>query len=139
VSASQGDGGLEVIENVFMIDTQIPFEDVRCLDVEAVGIAVLGAEEFIAFAQKWYSLGGEHDPGADSLDASEVTLVAGAAVLATNGSCTATACDENRTRNAAGGVLVGVGAAVMIGGTYVTIVRSRGGDPVTGFSVAFRF
>ena len=64
---------------------------------------------------------------------------AGAAVLATNGSCTATACDENRTRNAAGGILIGVGAAVMIGGTYVTIARSRGGDPVTGVSVAFRF
>jgi hypothetical protein len=64
---------------------------------------------------------------------------AGAAVLATNGSCTATACDENRTRNAAGGILIGVGAAVMIGGTYVTIVRSRGGDPVTGIVVAFRF
>jgi len=64
---------------------------------------------------------------------------AGAAVLATNGSCTATACDENRTRNAAGGILIGVGAAVMIGGTYVTIVRSRGSDPVTGVAVAFRF
>jgi hypothetical protein len=64
---------------------------------------------------------------------------AGAAVLATNGSCTATACDTNRTRNMAGGILIGAGAAVMIGGTYVTIVRSHGSDPVTGVTVAFRW
>ena len=64
---------------------------------------------------------------------------AGAAILATNPSCTAADCDENRTRNATGGLLIGVGAAVMIGGTYVTIVRSHGSDPVTGVAVAFRF
>ena len=29
--------------------------------------------------------------------------------------------------------------AVTLGGAYVTIVRSRGGDPVTGVSVAMRF
>ena len=56
-----------------------------------------------------------------------------------NGDCTATACDENRTRSAAGGVLIGAGAALTIGGTYVTIVRSRGGDPVTGVALAFRW
>ena len=54
-------------------------------------------------------------------------------------SCTATGCDENRTRNAAGGILIGAGAALTIGGTYVTIVRSRGGDPVTGVALAFRW
>ena len=54
-------------------------------------------------------------------------------------SCTATGCDENRTRSAAGGVLIGAGAALTIGGTYVTIVRSRGGDPVTGVALAFRW
>jgi hypothetical protein len=51
----------------------------------------------------------------------------------------ATGCDENRTRSAIGGVLIGVGAAVTIGGTYITIVRSRGGDPVTGMNLAFRW
>jgi hypothetical protein len=66
-----------------------------------------------------------------------LTLAAGFAVLAANGTCTAAACSENRTRNAVGGGLVGVGAAAAAMGTYVTIVRSRGGDPVTGVSVAF--
>ena len=56
-----------------------------------------------------------------------------------NGSCIATGCDENRTRSAVGGVLIGAGAALTIGGTYVTIVRSRGGDPVTGVALAFRW
>jgi hypothetical protein len=68
-----------------------------------------------------------------------LAIGAGAALLASNGSCTATGCDENRTRNAAGGILIGAGAALAIGGTYVTIVRSRGGDPVTGVAVAFRW
>lgn len=71
--------------------------------------------------------------------AGALAIAAGVAVLATNGSCTATSCDENRTRSAAGGVLIGAGAALTIGGTYVTIVRSRGGDPVTGVSVALRW
>jgi hypothetical protein len=66
-----------------------------------------------------------------------LTLAAGFAVLASNGSCTATACSENRTRSAIGGGLVGVGAAATVMGTYVTIVRSRGGDPVNGVAVAF--
>ena len=57
----------------------------------------------------------------------------------TNGSCTATGCDENRTRSAAGGILIGAGAALAIGGTYVALVRSRGNDPVTGVAVAFRW
>jgi hypothetical protein len=64
---------------------------------------------------------------------------AGAALLASNGSCTATGCDENRTRNAAGGVLIGAGAALAIGGAYVTFVRSHGSDPVSGVTVAFRW
>jgi hypothetical protein len=66
-----------------------------------------------------------------------VALGAGFAVLATEGACTATSCDANRTRNLAGGVLVGGGAALALTGAYVTFVRSRGGDPVMGVSVAF--
>jgi hypothetical protein len=68
-----------------------------------------------------------------------LAIGAGFAVLASNGSCTATGCDENRTRNAAGGILIGAGAAFTIGGGYVTIVRSHGGDPVTGVNVALRW
>jgi hypothetical protein len=64
---------------------------------------------------------------------------AGLAVLASNGTCTATDCDENRSRNIAGGILIGAGAALTLSGTYVTIVRSRGGDPVTGVNIAFRW
>jgi hypothetical protein len=71
--------------------------------------------------------------------AGALAVGAGFAVLATNGSCTAMGCDENRTRSAAGGVLIGAGAALTIGGTYVTIVRSHGGDPVTGVTLAFRW
>ena len=41
-----------------------------------------------------------------------------------NGSCTATACSENRTRNVGGGVLIGAGAALTVTGAYVTIVRA---------------
>jgi hypothetical protein len=66
-----------------------------------------------------------------------LAIGAGFAVLATNGACTATSCDENRNRDIAGGVLIGAGAALTLTGTYVTIVRSRGPDPVTGVSVAF--
>jgi hypothetical protein len=68
-----------------------------------------------------------------------VAVASGFAVLATNGSCTATGCDENRTRSAAGGVLIGAGAALTIGGAYIAIVRSHGGDPVTGVNLAFRW
>jgi hypothetical protein len=71
--------------------------------------------------------------------AGALAIAAGFAVLATNGSCTATRCDENRTRNAAGGILIGAGAALTIGGTYVTIARSRGSDPVMGVTVALRW
>lgn len=71
--------------------------------------------------------------------AGALAIGAGFAVLATNGSCTATACDENRTRSATGGVLIGAGAALAIGGTYVTIARSRGAEPVTGVALAFRW
>jgi hypothetical protein len=69
-----------------------------------------------------------------------LTVAAGFAVLSSNGDCTATACDENRSRSAVGGALIGAGAAVAVMGTYVTVVRSRGaGDPVTGVAVAFRW
>jgi hypothetical protein len=71
--------------------------------------------------------------------AGAVAMGVGFAVLATNGDCTATGCDENRKRSAAGGVLIGAGAVLTIGGTYVTIVRSRGGEPVTGVAVALRW
>jgi len=71
--------------------------------------------------------------------AGAVAIGAGFAVLSTNGNCTATACDENRTRSAVGGVLIGAGAVLTIGGTWVTITRARGGDPVTGVNVAFRW
>jgi hypothetical protein len=71
--------------------------------------------------------------------AGALAIAAGFAVLATNGSCTATGCSENRTRSAAGGVLIGAGAALAIGGAYITIARSRGGDPVTGVTVALRW
>lgn len=71
--------------------------------------------------------------------AGALAIGAGFAVLASNADCTLTACDENRTRNIAAGVLIGAGAALTLGGTYVTIVRSRGNDPVTGVSVAMRW
>jgi hypothetical protein len=64
---------------------------------------------------------------------------AGLAVLASNGACTASACDENRTRNVAGGALIGAGAVLAVGGVYVAVVRGRGGDPVTGVAVALRW
>src|SRR5262249_18726477 len=44
--------------------------------------------------------------------AGALAIAAGFAVLATNGKCTATSCDENRTRSATGGVLIGAGAAL---------------------------
>lgn len=68
-----------------------------------------------------------------------LAIGAGFAVLASNAHCTATACDENRTRNVAGGVLIGAGAALSLGGAYVTIARSRGSDPVTGVAIALRW
>jgi hypothetical protein len=71
--------------------------------------------------------------------AGAVTLAAGFGVLASNGSCSAMACSENRTRNAVGGALIGAGAVAAGVGTYVTIVRSYGRDPVTGVTVAFNF
>jgi hypothetical protein len=68
-----------------------------------------------------------------------VAAAVGFAVIGSNGTCTGTLCSENRTRSALGGGLVGAGAAVAVMGSYVTIVRSRGGDPVTGVAVAFQF
>jgi hypothetical protein len=66
-------------------------------------------------------------------------VAVGLAVIGSNGSCTGTLCSENRTRSAIGGGLVGAGAVVAVMGTYVTIVRSHGGDPVTGVAMAFRW
>jgi hypothetical protein len=68
-----------------------------------------------------------------------VAVGVGFAVLASNGDCTGTSCDENRTRSATGGVLIGAGAALALTGAYVTVVRSRGTDPVTGIAVALRW
>ncbi len=68
-----------------------------------------------------------------------LAVAAGAAVLGSQGSCTATACSENRSRNIGGGVLLGAGAALTLTGAYVTIVRARGGDPVTGVAVGWRW
>jgi hypothetical protein len=68
-----------------------------------------------------------------------LAFVAGAAVLASQGSCTATDCSENRSRNIGGGVLLGAGAALTLTGAYVTIARARGGDPVTGVAVGWRW
>ncbi len=68
-----------------------------------------------------------------------LAVAAGAAVLSSQGSCTATACSENRSRNIGGGILLGAGAALTVTGAYVTIVRARGGDPVTGIAVGGRW
>jgi hypothetical protein len=68
-----------------------------------------------------------------------LAVAAGFAVIASNGNCTGTACSENRTRNALGGGLVGAGAVAAVAGTYVTLVRTRGGDPVAGVALAFRW
>jgi TolB-like protein len=68
-----------------------------------------------------------------------VGIAVGFAVLGSNGACTGTLCSENRTRSAVGGGLVGAGAVAALAGAYVTIVRSLGGDPVTGLAVALRW
>jgi len=68
-----------------------------------------------------------------------VAVAVGFAVLASNGTCTGTQCSENRTRSAVGGGLIGAGAVAAVAGTYVTIVRSRGAEPITGLSVAVRW
>ena len=47
--------------------------------------------------------------------AGALAIGAGFAILASNGTCAAADCDENRTRNVAGGILIGAGAALMIG------------------------
>ncbi len=68
-----------------------------------------------------------------------LAVAAGAAVLASQASCTATDCSANRSRNIGGGVLIGAGAALTVTGAYVTIVRGRGSDPVTGAAVGWRW
>jgi len=66
-----------------------------------------------------------------------VSIAVGLAVLGSNGSCSGTMCSENRSRSAWGGSLVGAGAVAAVAGGYVTFVRLRGNDPVTGVAVAF--
>ena len=68
-----------------------------------------------------------------------VAAAAGFAIIASNGTCTGTSCAENRSRSALGGGLVGAGAVTAVMGTYVTIVRTRGGDPISGVAVAFQW
>jgi hypothetical protein len=68
-----------------------------------------------------------------------LSVAAGLAVLASNGSCTAAGCSENRTRNAVGGALIGAGATFAVLGTYVTVARLGGREPVTGVSVALNW
>lgn len=68
-----------------------------------------------------------------------VAIASGFAVLSSNGSCTLNGCSENRSRNVLGGALIGAGAALTVAGTYVTVARTRGGDPVTGVTVAWRW
>src|SRR5579871_1102784 len=68
-----------------------------------------------------------------------LAVAAGAAVLASQSGCAANACSENRARNIGGGVLLGAGAAFTLTGAYVTIVRARGGDPITGAAVGWRW
>jgi hypothetical protein len=71
--------------------------------------------------------------------AGALAAAVGAVVLAGNGGCTGTSCSEGRARNAMGGVLVGAGAALTLTGAYVTIVRARGTDPITGAAVGWRW
>jgi hypothetical protein len=71
--------------------------------------------------------------------AGAIAVAAGFAVLASNGSCTGTLCAQNRTRSAVGGGLVGAGAVVTAMGIYVTVVRSHGGEPISGVALAFRW
>ena len=68
-----------------------------------------------------------------------VTVAVGFALLGSNPSCAGSACSENRTRSAVGGGLIGAGAVAAVAGAYVTVIRSRGGEPVAGVAVAFRF
>jgi hypothetical protein len=71
--------------------------------------------------------------------AGALAVAAGAAVLAGDGGCTGTSCSEGRARNAMGGVLIGAGAALTLTGGYVTVVRMRGTDPVTGAAIGWRW
>jgi len=71
--------------------------------------------------------------------AGALSIAVGFAIVGSNGSCTGTLCSENRTRSAVGGAFIGAGAAVAVMGTYVTIVRARGGEPVTGVAMAVPF
>lgn len=71
--------------------------------------------------------------------AGALAVAAGAVVLAGNGPCTGTTCSEGRQRNAMGGVLIGAGAALAVTGAYVTVVRMRGTDPITGAAIGWRW
>jgi hypothetical protein len=68
-----------------------------------------------------------------------LAVAAGAVILAGNGPCTGTSCSDNRSRNALGGALIGAGAALAVTGSYVTVLRMRGTDPVTGLAIGWRW
>jgi hypothetical protein len=71
--------------------------------------------------------------------AGALAAAAGIAVLTSNGDCSGGSCSGNHARNVAGGVLIGAGAAFAVAGSYVTVARSRGGEPVTAVTVAWRW
>jgi hypothetical protein len=71
--------------------------------------------------------------------AGALAVAAGAVVLAGDGGCTGTSCSDARARNAMGGVLIGAGAALTLTGGYITVVRMRGTDPVTGAAIGWRW
>ena len=56
-------------------------DHIRCFDVKAVRVSALVAEEFVAFANEGYPLGGEDDAGPEFLDATEISGIVGSAVL----------------------------------------------------------
>lgn len=92
------------------------------------------------------SLPPEPPPPPPSLTAPMITalvgsasLIAGVAVLATMGSCTATGCSESRVRNAIGGGLVGAGAVMTFVGAYASVERSQTPGARTTLSVAMRW
>jgi hypothetical protein len=68
-----------------------------------------------------------------------VIAAAGFAVAATIGSCTGTACSENRLRSTAGGVMIGAGLTIAAVGTHVTIMRAHTRTAPTGVALAWRW
>jgi len=68
-----------------------------------------------------------------------VLAAAGFAVAATIGSCTGTACSENRLRSTAGGVMIGAGLTIAAVGTHVTIMRAHSRTAPTVVALAWRW